>query len=184
MVHNQKIEVERHCGDPDKPTLVFLHEGLGCLSLWKEVPAQVSRMTGCNAFVFSRLGYGGSDPCPLPRKINFMHREALDFLPAVLKAADIRDHFLIGHSDGGSIGIIYAGSPRAGHLKGLITEAAHVFCEPVTLDAIKQAKHHYLHHDLKKRLERYHGPNTENAFWGWNNAWLHPKFIHWNIQKY
>lgn len=113
-----------------------------------------------------------------------MHGEALHFLPAVLKAAGIRDHIIIGHSDGGSMGIIYAGSPNAKNLKGLITEAAHVFCEPLTQDAIRDAKHHYLHQDLKKRLEQYHGPNTENTFWRWNLVWLHPRFIHWNIQKY
>ena len=113
-----------------------------------------------------------------------MHQEALDFLPAVLAAAGIVDHIIIGHSDGGSIGIIYAGSPWAKNLKGLITEAAHLFCEPVTLDSIRKAKEHYLNQDLKKRLEHYHGPNTENTFWGWNSVWLHPRFIHWNIQKY
>jgi pimeloyl-ACP methyl ester carboxylesterase len=141
-------------------------------------------MTQCNAFVFSRLGYGLSDPCVLPWKINFMHTQAMKFLPAVLEAAGIRDHIIIGHSDGGSIGIVYAGSPRASQLKGLITEAAHVFCEPITLDAIKEAKHHFLHRDLKNTLKKYHGPNTESAFWGWNNVWLSPGFIHWNIQKY
>ena len=183
-VQNQRIEVEWHRGLSGKPTLVFLHEGLGCVSLWKDFPSILSQMTQCNAFVFSRLGHGRSDPCRLPRKINFMHGEALHFLPAVLAAAGILDHIIIGHSDGGSIGIIYAGSLRANRLKGLITEAAHVFCEPLTQEAIRTAKHHYLQHDLKKRLERYHGPNTENTFWGWNTVWLHPRFIHWNIQKY
>ncbi len=185
LVHNQRIEVEWHClGDSSKPTLVFLHEGLGCISLWKEFPSTLSQMTQCNAFVFSRPGYGKSDPCILPRKINFMHTQAINFLPAVLKAAGIRDHIIIGHSDGGSIGIVYAGSPHAPHLKGLITMAAHVFCEAITLDSIREAKNQYQHHELKNKLEKYHGPNTETAFWGWNKAWLHPRFIHWNIQKY
>jgi pimeloyl-ACP methyl ester carboxylesterase len=184
-VQNKRIEVEWHFGGHSgHPTLVFLHEGLGCVSLWKDFPARLAQMTHCNAFVFSRLGHGRSDSCPLPRKINFMHTEALDFLPAVLTAAGIRDHIIIGHSDGGSMGIIYAGGVRAHRLKGLITEAAHLFCEPVTLDNIRAAKHQYLHQDLKNKLERYHGPNTDNTFWGWNTVWLHPRFIHWNIQKY
>jgi pimeloyl-ACP methyl ester carboxylesterase len=184
-VHNRKVDVEWHClGHSNNPTLVFLHEGLGCVSLWKDIPCILSQMTHCNAFVFSRPGYGLSDPGISPWKINFMHTQATNFLPAVLKAAGIRDHIIIGHSDGGSIGIVYAGSPRASRLKGLVTEAAHVFCEPVTVDAVKQAKNQFLHHDLKKALEKYHGANTESAFWGWNNVWLHPRFIHWNIEKY
>ena len=184
LVQNQKIEVEWHRGDSNKPTLVFLHEGLGCTSLWKEFPFTLSQMTQCNAFVFSRPGYGKSDPCTLPWKINFMHAQAMKFIPAVLRAAEILDHVIIGHSDGGSMGIVYAGSSHANRLKGLITMAAHVFCEAITLEAIREAKNQYLHHDLKNRLEKYHGPNTKNAFWGWNNLWLTPGFVHWNIQKY
>ncbi|MBA3012013.1 MAG: alpha/beta hydrolase [Proteobacteria bacterium] len=185
LVHNRKVEVQWHgCGHTNTPTLVFLHEGLGSTCLWKEFPRMLSQRTQCNALVFSRLGYGRSDPVALPRKINFMHQEALEFLPAVLAAARIRDHIIIGHSDGGSIGIIYAGSRHATRLRGLITEAAHVFCEPLTVDGIRNAKHQYLHQDLKKRLEKYHGPNTETAFWGWNAAWLAPGFKHWNIEKY
>lgn len=185
LVHNQKIEVEWHRWEnSNKPTLVFLHEGLGCVSLWKDVPCTLSKMTRCNCFVYSRPGYGLSAPSALPRKINFMHTHALNFLPAVLKAAGIRDHIIIGHSDGGSIGIIYAGSSRAIHLKGMISEAAHVFCEPITRDAIKEARHHYQHNDLKTKLEKYHGRNTAAAFWGWNDVWLAPGFMHWNIEKF
>lgn len=190
-----KIEIQWHGSGPaDNPCLVFLHEGLGCVKLWKDFPLKLSQMTGCQAFVFSRLGYGGSDPCPLPWKINFMHTQALSFLPAVLAAAKIQDHILIGHSDGGSIGLIHGANlgglgrkgkdPAAGRLKGLITEAAHVFCEPLTKASIQQARHNYLHLDLKKRLEKYHGPNTDTAFWGWNDVWLAPRFMTWNIEKF
>ena len=163
---------------------MFLHEGLGCTEMWKDFPSLLSERTGCPALVFSRLGYGASDPCPLPWKINFMHKEGLKILPAVIHGAKISDHILIGHSDGGSIGIIYAGSPHAKGLKGLITEAAHVFCEKITVESIYQAKLNYEHHDLRQKLEKYHGKNTENAFRGWNDVWLHPGFIHWNIEKY
>lgn len=184
-IGSKQIEVQWHRhGKRGNPTLVFLHEGLGCVDMWKDFPALLSRRTGCPALVFSRLGYGASDPCPTPWKINFMHKEGLKILPAVIKEAKITDHILIGHSDGGSIGIIYAGSPHAKGLKGLITEAAHVFCEKITVESIHQAKLNYEHHDLRPRLERYHGQNTENAFRGWNDIWLHPGFIHWNIEKY
>ena len=165
--------------------LVFLHEGLGCIELWKGFPEKLCRATGLPGFMFSRAGYGGSDPCPLPQKINFLHSQAQRVLPEVLAAAGIRDHLIIGHSDGGSIGIIYAGSSKSRHLKGLITEAAHVFCEPVTTYGLKKAKAAYLEKGLKKKLKRYHGKNTDRAFYGWNQAWLNPKFAQWwNIEKY
>lgn len=167
-----------------RPVLVFLHEGLGCTALWKDFPDALCRETGCSGFIYSRLGYGGSGPGALPWKINFMHTHARYALPRVLEAAGIRDHILIGHSDGGSIGIVYAAGRHKGHLKGLITEAAHVFCEPVTVDSIRAARQAYLEADLKQRLARYHGENTENAFWGWNDVWLNPRFMHWNIEKY
>ncbi len=192
-VGTQKIEVQWHrAGSADHPCLVFLHEGLGCVKLWKDFPLKLSQKTGCSAFVFSRLGYGRSDPSSLPWKINFMHTQARIFLPAVLAAADIQDHILIGHSDGGSIGLIHGAGQRGPDqvrrgppgLKALITEAAHVFCEPLTKDSIQQARHNYLHQELKKRLEKYHGPNTDTAFWGWNDIWLAPRFMTWNIEKF
>ncbi|MDA8134650.1 MAG: alpha/beta hydrolase [Desulfobacteraceae bacterium] len=184
-IGSTQIEVQWHRqGEKEKPTLVFLHEGLGCADMWRDFPVLLSQRTGCPALVFSRLGYGASDPCPTPWKLNFMHREGLERLPAVIKEAKITDHILIGHSDGGSIGIIYAGSSVAKGLKGLITEAAHVFCEKITVESIYQAKLNYEHHDLRHKLEKYHSKNTENAFRGWNDVWLHPGFIHWNIEKY
>ncbi len=135
------IETQWHChGKSDNPVLVFLHEGLGCVELWKDFPEQLSRRTDCNAFVYSRMGYGRSAPAPLPRKLNFMHTEALTLLPRILDAANIRRYILIGHSDGGSIGLIHAGSPHARGLAGLITMAAHLFCEPMTMDGIQSAK--------------------------------------------
>ncbi len=184
-IGSRQIEVQWHReGEKGFPTLIFLHEGLGCIKMWKDFPYRLSRKTGCPALVFSRLGYGASDPSPIPWKINFMHKEGLHFLPFLLHETKIKNHILIGHSDGGSIGIIYAGSPYAKGLKVLITEAAHVFCEEVTVKSIDQAKINYVHHGLKQGLEKYHGENTENAFRGWNDVWLSPQFIHWNIEKY
>lgn len=168
----------------DRPCLVFLHEGLGCTAMWKGFPARISDALGCPALVFSRLGYGKSGPSPLPWKLNFMHTEALQVLPEVIKAAQIEDYILIGHSDGGSIGIIFAGSQLAAGLIALVTEAAHVFCERLTVKSIAKAKINYESGSLKQGLEKYHLKNTDNAFYGWNNVWLDPKFMHWNIEKY
>jgi pimeloyl-ACP methyl ester carboxylesterase len=113
-----------------------------------------------------------------------MHDEGLEALPKLLEVAGIRECVIIGHSDGGSIGIIYAGGTHATILKGLITEAAHVFCEKLTLRSIKKAKENFLEGSLRKSLERYHGANTDGAFWGWNEAWLHEDFPNWNIEPY
>lgn len=180
-----RLEVTRYGPPPDKaPTLVFLHEGLGCVSMWHDFPAKLAAATGCGALVYSRLGYGLSDPCDLPRPVRFMHEEGLHILPALIDAAGIRQCILIGHSDGGSIAIIYAGGTPANPLRGLITEAAHVFCEEVTLDSIRKAKTQFLTGVLKKKLKKYHGSNTESAFWGWNDVWLHPDFSEWNIETY
>ena len=184
----KKIEIQWHQkGQKDHPALIFMHKDLGCTRMWKDFPEKVSQNTGCPALIFSRFGYGNSDPCPLPWKINFMHKEALRILPEIIKKAQIKNYILIGHSDGGSIGIIFAGNQYAKKpkgLKGLITLSAHVFCEQITVDCILQAKINYKYHDLKQDLEKFHGPNTDNAFWGWNNVWLNPKFINWNIEKY
>ena len=184
-LNSQKIEIQWHRKEEkNRPVLIFLHEGLGCTRMWKNFPEKLSGLTGCPALIFSRFGYGSSDPCPLPWKINFMHKEALRILPNIIKKAGIKNYILIGHSDGGSIGIIFSGSPYTKGLKGLITEAAHVFCEQKSVESIKQAKSYYEHKDLKQRLEKYHKGNTENAFRGWNDVWLTPKFINWNIEKY
>lgn len=168
-----------------RPVLVFLHEGLGCVKMWKSFPERLAEQTACDAFVFSRSGYGESDPGPLPWKPNFMHTQALKALPDILVAAGIDTYMLIGHSDGGSIALIHAGSRHAAPgLKAVITEAAHVFCEPVTLASIRAARTAYDNHRLKEKLARYHKQNTDNAFRGWNNAWLNPAFAYWNIQKF
>lgn len=165
-------------------TLVFLHEGLGCVSMWRDFPEQVAAATGCGVLVYSRAGYGSSDPVALPRDISFMHTEALDTLPQVLEATSVRDAILVGHSDGGSIALIYAGSRRAERVRGLVLEAPHVFVEDISIESITRAAENYRSGDLKERLRRYHGDNVECAFWGWNNVWLDPAFRSWNIEEY
>ncbi len=158
------------------PTLVFLHEGLGSASLWRDFPDRLAAETGCGALVYSRAGYGKSDPIALPRPVRFMHDEAA-ILPAVLAAAGVREHVLIGHSDGASISLIHAGSapsPGLRGLRGLILEAPHVFTEPHGLASIARIREAYRDTDLRARLARHHGANVDVAFRGWNDVWLDP----------
>jgi pimeloyl-ACP methyl ester carboxylesterase len=166
------------------PTLVFLHEGLGCLDLWRDFPARLAGATGCGALVYSRFGYGRSDPCRLPRPIRFLHDEGQAILPDVLRLAGVRQCILVGHSDGGSIAIIYAGGMTAVPLLGLITESPHVICEEKTVTSIRSIKDVFQNGNLRRRLYKYHGENTDCAFWGWNDVWLHPDFRDWNIEEY
>ncbi len=184
-IAGKRLEIARYGPSPeDAPTLVFLHEGLGCVSMWRDFPARLAAATGCGALVYSRLGYGLSDPCSLPRPVRFMHDEGLQTLPGLIDAAGIRECILIGHSDGGSIAIIYAGGTPALPLRGLITEAAHVFCEKITLESIRNAGRAFKNGDLRSNLEKFHCANTDCAFWGWNGAWLHPDFVDWNLEQY
>jgi pimeloyl-ACP methyl ester carboxylesterase len=185
LIDGNRLETVWHGPTPeDAPTLVFLHEGLGCVSMWRDFPFKLATATGCGALVYSRLGYGKSDPCILPRPINFMHDEGLGSLPKVLASIGIRDCVLIGHSDGGSISIIYGGGSAAIPLRGVITEAAHVFCEDISIQSIRHAREMYIKNDLRQKLEKHHGGNTDCAFWGWNDVWLHPDFREWNIEEY
>lgn len=184
-VGGKRVEIAWHGAPPEEaPTLVFLHEGLGCVRLWRDFPAELAAATGCGALVYSRLGYGGSDPCELPRPLTYMHDEALIVLPELLEVAGIRECILIGHSDGGSIAIIYAGGTPATRLRGLITEAPHVFCEEISVQSIQETLEPYQHGNLREKLAKYHKSNVDCAFWGWNQAWLHPEFLHWNLEEY
>ena len=169
----------------EAPTLVFLHEGLGCVSLWREFPDRLSETTGLGAFVYSRQGYGASDPIELPRPPDFMDYEACTVLPEVLRAAGISRYFLIGHSDGASISLIFAANPSSARdgLLGLCLEAPHVFVEDVTVQSIAAIGKSYHDGTLKQRLARHHGTNVDTAFLGWNRVWLDPRFRDWNIAK-
>jgi pimeloyl-ACP methyl ester carboxylesterase len=183
-VDGVKLEVKRFPGNAGNPTLVFLHEGLGCIDMWWDFPARLSYISGCPALVYSRRGYGRSAPCDGPRPLTYMHYEGLEVLPDLLKTAEIADHVLIGHSDGGSIALINAGGVPAPGLKAVITMAAHVFCETLSVTSIAEAKTLYEEADLRPRLAKYHRDNVDGAFWGWNKAWLDPAFMQWNIEQY
>jgi pimeloyl-ACP methyl ester carboxylesterase len=170
--------------DTSLPVLVFLHEGLGCVGLWKDFPDQVAQATGLPALVYSRIGYGGSSPCTLPRPITYMHDEGEAGLPDLLTALGIQSHILIGHSDGASIALIYAGAKQREGLLGVAVLAPHVFCEDVSVRSIRAADRAYAEGDLKARLAKYHGDNVDGAFRGWCDSWLNPDFQHWNIEAY
>ena len=165
-----------------RPTLVFLHEGLGSLALWKNFPANVVAATGCPALVYSRHGYGKSDRLEMARGVDYMHREALDVLPEVLDQLRIGDPVLVGHSDGASIALIHAGAGKW-PVRGLVAMAPHVFVEDITVQSIAQAKVSFETADLAAKLGRYHD-DVASTFRGWNDIWLHPAFRSWNIEAY
>jgi pimeloyl-ACP methyl ester carboxylesterase len=170
-------------GPEDAPTLVFLHEGLGSVSTWRDFPDALAAETGCGALVYSRAGYGRSDPVALPRPVRFMHDEA-EVLAKVVSAAGLRDVILLGHSDGASIALIAAGRRAIPGLRALVLEAPHVFAEPCGLESIAKIANTYRTTSLRARLERHHGANVDVAFWGWNGVWLDPDFRAWNIEEF
>ncbi len=167
----------------DAPSIVFLHEGLGCVGTWREFPERLASATGCGALVYSRMGYGGSDPLIGKRPVRYMHDEALGALPAVLEHLKLENVVLFGHSDGASIALIHAGA-QGGSVRGLIVEAPHVFVESISIEGIRRTTADYETTRLKERLARYHGSNTDSMFRGWSDVWLSPEFLEWNIEEY
>ncbi len=175
----------RWIGPPpnDAPSIVFLHEGLGGVGMWRDFPDRVASATECGALVYSRLGYGASDPVREPRPVRFMHDEALHVLPAVIEHFKLQEVILFGHSDGASIAVIYAGATRR-PVRALILEAPHVFIESVCIERIQRLKEEYETTRLRERLARYHGVNTDSMFRTWTDVWLRPDFPQWNIEEY
>lgn len=166
---------------PDEaPSLVLLHEGLGCVRLWRDFPAALAEATGMGVFVYSRAGYGRSDPADLPRPLDYMTREAEEVLPHVLDGMGIRRAVLLGHSDGATIAAIYAGGVSDMRVRAVILMAPHFFTEDGGLAEIARAGTHYRTGSLKERMARYHN-DPDNTFLGWNDSWLHPDFKKWNV---
>lgn len=159
--------------------LVLLHEGLGCVAMWRDFPQSLARATGLGVFAYSRLGYGRSDPAALPRPLSYMHDEA-QLLPRVLDAAGVRHCVLLGHSDGGSIAAIYAGTAHDERVRGVVLIAPHFFVEDISIASIAASRTAYRETRLRERLARYHS-DPDNAFLGWNDAWLDPRFRGWRI---
>ena len=182
----QNIQIECrwiHRELADAPLLVFLHEGLGSVALWKDFPQSLCDAGGFRGLVFSRYGYGQSTPRPPDEKwpVEFMHEQAL-FLPAFFEAAGIASSrpWLFGHSDGASIALIYA-AQHPGALSGAVVLAPHLFVENISVRSIELARKNYLEADLRQKLKRYHA-DVDSAFWGWNDIWLSPDFRQWNIE--
>ncbi|MBS1191836.1 MAG: Alpha/beta hydrolase fold protein [Rhodocyclaceae bacterium] len=169
-------------GEPGRPVLVLLHEGLGCVALWRDFPERLAARTGCRTVVFSRAGYGGSEPYGEVRTSRYLHVEALEALPAFLAALDIERPFLIGHSDGASIALIYAGAFPDRPL-GVVAMAPHEFVEEETLAGIRAARETWATTDMGQKLGRYHR-DSERVFHDWNDTWLSPAFRGWNIESY
>jgi pimeloyl-ACP methyl ester carboxylesterase len=182
-VCGRRLEYERvEVTSSSRPTLVFLHEGLGSIAMWRGFPNRVAHATGCNAVIYSRYGYGNSEPLASPRTVHYMHDEALLALPALLDQLDVALPILVGHSDGASIAIIYAGGAKRS-LSGLVLMAPHVIVEDISIASIAAAKTAYESTDLRAKLARYHA-DVDSAFWGWNRIWLDAEFRNWNIEHY
>lgn len=182
-VCSRSIEIERvEVARTARPTLVFLHEGLGSIAQWRNFPSRVAHATGCNALVYSRYGYGNSTPLQEPRAVRYMHDEALLALPELLDKLAIEAPILLGHSDGGSIALIHAGAGLR-PVAAVITLAAHVMVEDISVTSIAGVKTAYESTNLRRRLARHHA-DVDSAFWGWNRIWLHPDFRGWNIEQY
>jgi pimeloyl-ACP methyl ester carboxylesterase len=179
---DQRLEYVRLDGKAGVPTLVFLHEGLGSVAMWRDFPQRVAEASGHPALVYSRAGYGRSSPLTAARRPDYMHVEALTTLPALLDRLAIEQPILIGHSDGASIALIHAGTGvRA--VRGLAAIAPHVFVEQLSLTSIARAKHIYESGDLRQRLARFHA-DVDSAFRGWNDIWLAPAFRDWDIESF
>ncbi len=163
------------------PYLVFLHEGLGCTAMWGDFPAKLCAATGCPGLMYDRLGYGQSSPLIHKRTIHYLHDYALCELPQLLnRIIPKTPYFLIGHSDGGSISLIF-GAQRPPLLQGIITEAAHIFVEEMTLTGIKTANEAWARGKLKG-LTKYHGDKTDTLYHAWSGTWLADWFSSWNIE--
>jgi len=181
VIKGQNIEVRSWGTNSDSElTLVLLHEGLGCVALWRDFPQQLAESTGCRVFAYSRAGYGQSDACELPRPLDYMSREATEVLPQVLDLAGIKRCVLIGHSDGATIAAVYSGTVEDHRVRGLVLMAPHFFTEVVAVEEIARAKVAFEETDLKIRMARYHR-DPEVAFRGWNDAWLAAGFREWNV---
>ena len=167
---------------PGLPTILMLHEGLGCIAMWRHFPERVAAVTGCRVIVWSRAGYGHSQPYAEARTPRYMHREALEALPALLAELGIERPLLFGHSDGGSIALIFAGAFPEVPL-GAIVMAPHEFVEEETLTGILAAKEAWTATDLPQKLARYHA-DVDRVFADWNDTWLSPAFRDWNIEEY
>jgi|SRR5579859_443094 len=181
-VQGHNLEVQRIAAHgTERPEIVFLHEGLGSVSHWKDFPARVAAATQSSVTIYSRYGSGQSDLLAEARGVRYMHEEALYSLPDLLGQLQIESPILVGHSDGASIALIYTGAHN--RVRGLVVLAPHVFVEDLSVSSIAEAKVKFESTNLPEKLGRHHR-DAARTFWGWNKIWLHPDFRQWNIEEY
>ncbi|XWW48567.1 alpha/beta hydrolase (plasmid) [Fibrella sp. USSR17] len=167
----------------DKPTLIFLHDSLGCIALWRDFPTKLGEATSCNVLVYDRQGYGKSSPfASHERRLDYLENEA-DVLNELIEQCGINQAILVGHSDGGSIALL-AAAKYPSSILGVITEGAHIFVEDITLAGIQSAVQAYQTTNLKERLQKYHSNKTDAVFWAWAKTWLSDEFKSWNIENF
>ncbi len=182
VADGKRLETVRYVGDPARPAIVMLHEGIGSVSLWRDFPQRLAAATASAVVAYSRYGYGRSDVLHEKREPDYMHHEGEVVLPQLLAELGVERPILFGHSDGASIALIYAGA-HPGAARALVLEAPHVFVEDLTVRSIAAAKNAYATTDLPRKLARHHA-DPEAAFFGWNDVWLDARFRSWNIEDY
>ncbi|GAC1572707.1 MAG: alpha/beta hydrolase [Candidatus Elarobacter sp.] len=182
VVEGRRLETVRYEGDPARPAIVMLHEGLGSVSAWRDLPQRLALRTRCTVLAYSRYGYGQSDVLREPREPDYMHHEGEVVLPALLAQCGIERPVLLGHSDGASIALIYAGARTEGAC-GLVLLAPHVFVEEISVRSIDGARAAFASAGLREKLARHHA-DAVATFFGWNDIWLDPRFRDWNIESY
>ncbi len=182
IVDGKRLETVRYDGDRARPVIVLLHEGLGSVSLWRDLPRRLCERARCTVVAYSRYGYGRSDVLREKREPDYMHHEGEVVLPALLAELGIERPILFGHSDGASIALIYAGAHPDG-VRALVLEAPHVFVEEISVRSIATAKAAYATTDLRAKLARHHA-DADATFAGWSDIWLDPRFRDWNIEPY
>ena len=182
-INGVRLKIKEITTGKDRPVIVFLHDSLGCIELWRDFPAKLGQATNCNVLIYDRQGYGKSDPFDgTSRQLDYMEKEA-DVLNLLLTALGIENAILFGHSDGGSISLI-AAAKYPQRIKGVITEGAHIFVEEISLNGIHEAIVEYNTTNLKQRLEKYHGDKTEAVFRAWTGTWLKEEFHSWSIENF
>ncbi len=181
IADNKSLEYACWGPSPDEaPTIILLHEGLGCVALWRDFPEKLSDATGFGVVAYSRAGYGQSDLANLPRPMDYMTQEAIHVLPDVLEHISFQRGVLVGHSDGATIATVYAGGVSDMRVRGVVAMAPHFFTEEMGLNTIVEAKTEFEMGDMQERMGKYHR-DPKHTFQGWNDAWLDPAFKSWDV---
>jgi pimeloyl-ACP methyl ester carboxylesterase len=180
-IGDARLAVRKLTFDKNAPTIVFLHDSLGCIAVWRDFPEQLAACAGCNAIVYDRQGYGESSKLTEERTKGYLEKEA-QVLLQLLDHFELERSVLFGHSDGGTIALI-AAALQPERFLSVITEGAHVFVEDISLSGIKKAKDLYETTNLKQKLEKYHGSKTDKVFSIWADTWCSAEFRDWNMEQ-